>query len=284
MNRTRKNVATQGRRTAQRRQVRRPRSCGAEQLERHHRLPLPPLTTRKCRSSAKPATSGTAPADFPSRSVAARSARTPAPRGRARTTPRRASRRVRAIRCPRLRPAQQPQRDRDRDEVDREHPAPRRELDQSAAAERADHRRDARPRGPRADRCGTLVVSNVSMISASVLGTSSAPATPCTARAAISTPLSARPRIAASETPKPPYRSRTPGGGRTGRRAIRRRAAATRASAGRPRRPTADRRARREGARIAGSATLTTVPSRNTIPEPRIVAIRTMRFAVHTPA
>jgi len=54
--------------------------------------------------------------------------------------------------------AQQPQGHGDGRQVDREDPAPRRDLDQRAAAERPDHGRHARPCGPGADRRRSLVL------------------------------------------------------------------------------------------------------------------------------
>ena len=57
-----------------------------------------------------------------------------------------------------LEESEQPERERDRDQVDGEDPSPARELHQSAAAERPDHRRDRRPRRPAADRARALLL------------------------------------------------------------------------------------------------------------------------------
>ena len=77
-------------------------------------------------------------------------------------------------------------------------------------------------------------------------------------------------------------RWRTLAGGRTGRRASRRRAAAT-TSVSRYASTTHCCSARPPWrlARIAGSATLTIVPSRNTIPEPRMLAVSAMSLRAH---
>ena len=139
-------------------------------------------------------------------------------------------RRARACACRSGSVRSSAQRDRHRHEVDREDPSPRRELDQRDRR-RAGRSRSrppstrSRSRSPRHARDR----SNVSMISASVLGTSSAPAIPCTARAAIST-LAVR-RDRAQQRARAEARSaraRTPAGARTGRRASRRPAAASR--------------------------------------------------------
>ena len=94
-----------------------------------------------------------------SRRRAGGSARAPARRGRRTSGRRRASRRG-ACATPRSRAGtgdgDQHQRERDERDVDREDQAPRDRVHEIAADERPDHRRDARPGRPRADRRAAL--------------------------------------------------------------------------------------------------------------------------------
>jgi len=120
---------------------------------------------------------------------------------------------------------------------------------------------------------------NTAMMIASVLGTSSAPATPWSARAAINTSTDGAIAQTSEVTPKPA----TPAA-KTVRRSkmsssdpptssselsVRRNASTIHCCSARP----ASR-----SAWIAGSATFITVPSRNTIPEPRMQAISVSRL------
>ena len=99
------------------------------------------------------------------------------------------------------------------------------------AAGRAEHRRDPGPRGPGADRRPRASPSKVAATIASEPGTSSAPATPCSARAPIRNRSFGA--IAQSDRGHAEARSarrRRSAGARTGRRACRRPAAARPAS------------------------------------------------------
>ncbi len=125
------------------------------------------------------------------------------------------------------------------------------------------------------------VSSNVSMSSANVLGTSSAPPTPCAARPAINTPLLGAIAHTSEHAPKPispaanrrrrPSRSPSEPPTRSNDERVSRYDSTTHCCSARP--PCS-------AARIAGSATLTIVPSRNTIPDPRIAAISATRFVL----
>ena len=117
------------------------------------------------------------------------------------------------------------------------------------------------------------------MITASALGVSSAPNTPCSARPATSTSIVGASAQTTRRRRTRRRRSRTRAARRRGRRASPRRGSASRASAGRRWRPTAGRRARRRGPRGSpGSATLTTVASRPATNEPMIAAARASCF------
>ena len=174
---------------------------------------------------------------------------------------------------------QQPERDQHRGDVDREDPAPRGGLHERAAAERADHRGDPGPRRPAPDRRRALVV--------------------------LERVHDQRQRARDEQRAGDPLR-RASADQQTGARRDRaqHRADAEADEPGGEHAPAAEHVAERAadqqqrgerqqvrlddpllGAsppsrllRIAGSATLTTVESRNTIPEPRMQATSTIRF------
>ncbi len=124
----------------------------------------------------------------------------------------------------------------DERQVDEEHQAPRHRVDQPAAEERPDRGRHAAEPRPRADRAASVVGWNDAEMIARLPGTSSAAATPCTQRAAISIARRRRdPAAAATPTPNPSQADHEHAcAARTGRRASRRARATTRASAGSP--------------------------------------------------
>ena len=155
-------------------------------------------------------------------------------------------------------------------------------VDEPAADERADHERDARPRRPRADR-GAALLAAEGRRDHGEPGRREERAGDALQAARDDQRRAVRRGGAEDRRDAEARRSRSgrAAARRTGRRASRRRGAASRASAGRRRRPTAGARGRRRGRRwIAGSATLTTVESTNTIAEPRMQATRTSRLRV----
>ena len=119
--------------------------------------------------------------------------------------------------------------------VDEEDPAPRGGVDEPAADERPDDHRDARPRGPGPDRARRARRAGTSpTITASALGVSSAPNTPCSARAPTSTSIVGASAHSSDATPKPGDAEREDRAARRRcRRASRRSGSASRASAGR---------------------------------------------------
>ena len=126
---------------------------------------------------------------------------------------------------------------------------------------------------------GRSSASNVSMISASVLGTSSAPAIPWIARPAISQPLLGATAHSSENTPnattpiantrRRPNRSPSEPPTSSSDESVSRYASTTHCCTARP--PC-------RLARIDGSATLTIVASRNTIPDPTMLAMSAIRF------
>ena len=173
-----------------------------------------------------------------------------------------------------------PHRHRGQREVDEEHQAPRHRVDEPAAEERADGGRHAGQPRPRPDR-GALVSSRkLAEISARLPGTSRAPPTPCSARATMSMPmLGARPHSkdapvnrdqADDEHPLPAVL--------VAERAAEEEQRTEREEVGVDG-PLEAGDAAAEVVSMAGSATLTTVESRNAIPEPRMAARMTQRPA-----
>ena len=179
-----------------------------EQAQRQHRMRrarLPPQERRQQRDPGqrrarrRPAT--------PQPSVGWRiSAKTgPASPSAQSAAPRTVDRRARAVaRALGHRDHDQHQREEHERDVDGEDPAPGRRVDEVAAAERADDRRDPRPRRPGPDRHAALVAAGrPTTITASALGVSSAPKTPCSARPAISTSIDGASAQTSETAPKP---------------------------------------------------------------------------------